>query len=393
MDFNMLNNYGEDDELKPKKQLNKKRVLKTILIITLVMIVIALIILYVKNNQFREFFDKYIFRKEVYENNLDTIELTEEDNNYAYAFGKNIVVLNKSTLSIYNSSGKKEHSLNIEISNPVFASNGKFLVIAENKGHKLYLISDNNVVWQNNIDGDIINITVNKNGYVSVIVNNTSYKTEITIYDTNGNKLFTKHLAIKYAIDVSISTDNKYLAIAEVNFSGTLIQSNIEVISIEEEISKEYMADSNKMIINIEYQDKNKLVCMYDDSIRVIENDKDTELMKYDNNNTLFVDINLESNISQIEKISSGPLNSNSSIKFMNITNNTSNSYELGGIPKAICSYKDVTAVNLGTEAIFIKTNGWLSKRYKSNQEIQNIILTNNIAGIVYKNKIEIVKL
>ncbi len=401
MDFYMLNNMGSENEQKPKRQLNKKRIIKIVIAIAIILLIITMIILYVKNVKVRDFFDKYIFRKEVYENNLDTIVLTEDDNNYAYAFDKNIVVLDKNILDIYNSSGKKEHSLNVEITNPIFDANNKFLVIAEAKGQKLYLISDNNILWQKNIEGDITNVTVNKTGYVSVVVSNTSYKTKIITYDESGNQLFTMKLASTYAIDVAISEDNKYLAIAEGNFSGTLIQSNIKIISIEkatsnqneESIEYTYMAEANKMIVNIEYQEKDKLVCMYDDSVHVIENNSDTELVKYDSKNTLFLDINLNSTIAQIEKISSGLLNSNSEIKFTNIINNSTSSYELGGIPKSIRSYKDVTAVNLGTEAIFVKTNGWLSKKYKSNQEIQDIILTNSIAGIVYKNKIEIVKL
>ena len=395
MDFYMLNNLEPTNGQKPKKTLNKKKLIKSIGIILIVLLIITMIILYVKNVKVREFFDKYIFRKEVYENNLDTIILTEEDNNYSYAFDKNIIVLNKNVLDIYNASGKKEHSLNIEITNPIFDADNKFLVVAEKKGQKMYVISGNNILWQQTVEGSIENVTVNKNGYVAIVTSDTSYKTVIMVYDTNGNCLFTNFLASTYAIDVAISEDNKFLAIAKANFSGTLIQSNIEILSIEKDSAEEdrskynYEAESNKLIVNIEYQDKDKLVCMYDDSIHIIENNNDTELLNYDYKNTLFLDINLNNTITQIEKISS----SNSQIKFTNIINHSENSYELGGIPKAIYSYQDITAINLGTEAIFVKTNGWLSKRYKSNQEIQNIIVTNNIAGIVYKNKIEIVKL
>lgn len=394
MDFYMLNNLGTNKEKKPKKQLNKKKLIKTIVGIFAILLIVVMTILYVKNEKVRNFFDVYIFRKEIYENNLDTIYLTEEDANYSYAFDKNIVVLNKNNLDIYNSSAKKEYNLNVEITNPIFDANSKYLVIAEHKGQKIYVIYDNNILWQKNVEGNISNITINKNGYVVAVISDTSYKTVIITYDSSGNELFKKYLATTYAIDVSVSEDNKYVAIAEADFSGTLIKSKVEIISVEEKAEKNiYNVDTNKLIINIEYQEKNKLVCMYDNSIHIIENDNDTELLKYDSNNILFVDINFNSNIAQIEKISSGWLNSNSIIKFTNIVHSNSSSYELGGIPKAIYSYRDITAVNLGTEVMFIKTNGWLVKRYKSNQEIQNIILTDSIAGIVYKNKIEIVKL
>lgn len=394
MDFEMLNNLVPENNPEPKKQLDIKKLKRIIIIVAIIVFIIIMTVLYVRNIKVRDFLDKYLFRKEVYENNLNSITLTEDDNNYSYAYNKNIVVLNNNTLDIYNSTGRKENSLNIEIANPIFDADNKFLAIAEANGQKLYVVSDDNILWQVNVEGDIINVTINKNGYVAVIVNNTGYKTEIITYDPNGNELFTQLLAVSYAIDASISDDNKYLAIAEANFSGTLIQSKISVISIQEQKSEyTYEAEANKLIINVEYQEKNRLVCMYDDSVHVIENNNDKEIVKYDSQNTLFLDINLNSTIAHIEKISSGALNLNSEIKFTNIINNSTNSYELEGVPKSICSYRGITAINLGSEVAFVKTSGWLAKRYKSTQEIQNIILANGIAGIVYKNKIEIVKL
>ena len=53
----------------------------------------------------------------------------------------------------------------------------------------------------------------------------------------------------------------------------------------------------------------------------------------------------------------------------------------------------DIIALNLGTEVEFINTSGWLAKRYVSNQEITNIVVSSNIAGIVYRDKVEIINL
>lgn len=393
MDSFVFNNLVPKKSPKPEKEVNKKKLIILISVILSIILIILIITLYINNSHVRNFFDKYIFRKEVYENNLETISLYEGDSNYSYAFGNDIVVLNNNNLDIYNSSAKKQQTLNVEISNPIFDADNKHLVIAEKDGQKIYSIADNNVLWQKNIEGDISTISVNKNGYVAVAVSNTGYKTTINTYDAEGNQLFAKHLATAYAIDVAISEDNKYLAIAECNLSGTMIQSNIEIINMDNRDTYNYQAETNKMIVNIEYQEKNKLVCMYDDSVEIIENNNSTEFIKCDYNNTLFLDINLNSSVAQIEKTSSGSLTPNSQIKFISTINKSTNTYEIEGIPKSVYSCYNVTAVNLGTEALFIRSNGWLVKRYISSQEIQDIILNNNIVGIVYKNKIEIIKL
>lgn len=128
-------------------------------------------------------------------------------------------------------------------------------------GQKLYCIQNKNIVWQKDIEGEIKGINVNKNGYVSVIISGTSYKSIVEIYDNNGKELFKRGLSTTTVIDTDISSDNKYLAIAETNFSGVLIQSTIEIVSMENAEKKpddaiiyKYEADSDNLITNIEYQ-------------------------------------------------------------------------------------------------------------------------------------------
>ena len=67
--------------------------------------------------------------------------------------------------------------------------------------------------------------------------------------------------------------------------------------------------------------------------------------------------------------------------------------YNIEGVASALEAFGNVIAINLGTEVDFINTNGWLIKRYNSSTEINNIILGENIAGIVYADKIEILNL
>lgn len=50
-------------------------------------------------------------------------------------------------------------------------------------------------------------------------------------------------------------------------------------------------------------------------------------------------------------------------------------------------------ALNLGSQIDFINTNGWLVKRYISQKEVNDIVVSEKIAGIIYKEKIEITSL
>ena len=67
--------------------------------------------------------------------------------------------------------------------------------------------------------------------------------------------------------------------------------------------------------------------------------------------------------------------------------------YTVTSVTKEIYTYGDIIALNLGTEIEFINTEGWLVKRYIANQEITNVVVSSNMAGIIYRDKIEIINL
>lgn len=392
--------WGETITNVEPQKVNKK---KLIIATTIAIIVVAAIIaigLYNTNKQARTWIDKNIFRKEIQQDKAATIEISENQNSNIYAFNKYIGILDKTKFTIYGNTGSKEKELEIQISNPIFNAANRFLAIAENKGQKLYLITDKEITWEAEIEGNISQILVNKNGYVAVVIVDTSYKTVIKMYNPQGKELFNTYLSSTRAVDVSISNDNKYLAIAEIDTSGTIIQSNIKVISIDKassdptnSLENTYKSEENKLITSIKYQDKNKLVCMYTDSIHEIVNEKDETLIELKDKKVIFQSILLNGNACQIEEKSSGLFTADSQVNIINTDSKSIKQYTADSIAKELYTYGNIMALNLGTEIEFINTDGWLVKRYVANQEITNIVVSDNLAGIIYRDKIEIVNL
>lgn len=388
------------DTTNKEKKVNKKKIVILTIIIVFVVIAIITIGLYSTNDKAREWIDKNIFRKEVLQDKVATIDLKENQDSNIYAFNKYIGILNKTKFSIYNSTGSQEKTLDLQISNPIWGSANRFLAIAENKGKKVYLISDKDIAWEAEVEGNISQVHVNKNGYVAVVIVDTSYKTVIKTYNPQGKELFNTYLSSTRAVDVSISNDNKYLAIAEVDTSGTMIQSSIKVISIDKastdptnSLENTYKGEENKLITNIKYQNKNKLVCMYTDSIHQIENGEDITLIDNQNKKVIFQSVNLVNRACSIEEKSSGLFTADSLVNIVNIENHEIKQYTASSVTKELYTYGNIIAINLGTEVEFISTDGWLVKRYVANQEITNIVVSDSIAGIIYRDKIEIINL
>lgn len=393
-----MKNFWKEPET---KKINKKRIAIIIIIAIVVIAIITIGIRYLKNENFREWFDTQILRKEVNQDKLATIDIKEEDNPQVYAYNQYIGVLSKNEFKIYGSTAKEEKSLQVEISNPIFASNNRYLAIAENKGKKIYYVTDKDIAWEKTVEGNIAQVSISKNGYVAIKLVDTSYKTIIAVYDEKGEPLFNKFISTMRVSDFAMTDDNKYLAIAEIDTSGINIKSQIEVFSVEKAKTDSknskvatYEFENNELITNIKYQDKEKLTCMSKDKITefTLDGNKE-ELFNNENKKTTFQTIELTNNVAEIEEKTSDLFSADSVVTIINTENKNTSIYTAKAVTKEIYTCENIIALNLGTEIEFINTGGWLVKRYKATQEITNVALSSNMAGIIYRDKIEIINL
>lgn len=192
--------------------------------------------------------------------------------------------------------------------------------------------------------------------------------------------------------------DGKYLAIAEIDINGAVIKSSIKIIEVEKASTGDTVnsvifkqnADSNKMITDIKYQEKGQLLCIYDDSIHMIYQEKETTLLEF-NKNVQMTSIDLKSYAVRAEEISTGLFSSKTDIILTNTLSKSETTYSIDSVIKSLTSCNQVVAVNLGTEVDLINLNGWLEKKYTSTQEIKDIVLGQSIAGIVYRDRIKII--
>ena len=208
----------------------------------------------------------------------------------------------------------------------------------------------------------------------------------------SGTELFRDFIWSTNVVDIDIAPSNKYVAVAEVNCSGILIQSNIKIISIEKATKHETedaviyksSAKEGALIINMQYQTGDRLIAVYDNHIESIC-DNEVEEIDYSQEDVSFVDVN-----NKIIKI----VNKNSKIVLQVISNDLKDikEYEIEEL-KALSVYENVISLNLGTEIRFYNNSGWLIKKYYTNQEVNKITISNNLAGIIYNDKIELISL
>lgn len=380
-----------------KEKRKKKKIFNITIITSIILIIITIIALYIANKNVKTFIDTYILKKEITEKDANTLIIDTENISLIYAYDKNLVIYNDGNINFYNSSGKETGKMEITLSKPIADSQKDYLVLGDYGSQKICLIKSNNLIWQKDIEGKISKINVNKNGYVAVTITGTTYESIVMVYTPKGELLFSKYLST-YVIQTEISEDNKYLAIGEIDNAGITPVSKVEIISIELATTNAenatvntYEAEANEMITGLKYQRKNKLLCSFDDYI--LKMTQNTTEKIYENTNlTAYVDINLSREFLRIDKEESSVFKSDYRLKINN-TEGKEKIYIIEGSIKDVIDKGKRIALTLGKEVQFVSNQGRLIKRYTSSQEIKNVIISNKIGAIIYKDKIDIIKL
>lgn len=381
------------------RAINKRKIAIIICVAVISILILSFILLYMFNKNFRRWADVHILMKVVHEGSLSSIEIDEAENVSIYAYDKYVAIVNGKKMEIYNSSAKDVASHEVNIITPIFGANGKYLTVGDKGRQKVYLVSGTKVLWNADVEGSISRVSVNENGYVSVVCVGSTYKSVICVYDTKGNQLFKTYIPNNIVVDSTVSSDNKYLSFAEVDTGKTSIQSTVKIISIKDATGTSsnafvntYSIPDNQLIINLKYQGSKNLICMCDGGIYLLADGNQNQIINFNEEGKKysFAGINLSNTIYGIEESSDGIQNQKSNVLIKSTASKKNREYTIDGIAKETASSDDNIAINLGNEIYFINSKGWLIKQYIANQEVKRVIVSDRLAAIVFKDKIEI---
>ena len=103
--------------------------------------------------------------------------------------------------------------------------------------------------------------------------------------------------------------------------------------------------------------------------------------------------VNLNNRAMLLEEISTGEYTADTRVRIVNPLTLKEKQYVINGVAKSIVTSENRIAVNLGTELHIIDKNGILLQKYISKSEINDVVMTDGLVGVVYRNKICIINL
>ena len=322
-------------------------------------------------------------------------------NNYIDIEGtlSNLIVISSNYVTGYSNEAKEEFDLFVSFQEIVSDSAGDYCIVGEKNGTNVYMICGSQKVWESSVTGNIYDVYVNKNGYAAVIYKQSGYKSLVKIITPLGEELFTSYLASTYALDVSITNDNKTLAIAEVDTEGIHVVSTIKIIDInnlQNKDIKKIELDENSLLVDVEYNDKNELLIMTDSKFQLYKDGALKDVLSYDYSNTINATIENKKNIITVSKEETGLFDVKYNLCIYTCGDELEKEeYELYDLPKQIKAFNDVIALVMEDELLVINTNGKLVKKCDISRNIKSVVLfdNGNTIGLIFRDKIEFIKI
>ena len=378
-------------------KISKKQVIRTILIILGILLVIILG-LYVGDEKSRYWIEKNILGTSIEEEDLPKIEYEQDKNIKVIAYQDYVATILENQLKIYNKNGKLETEISINVTNPIFATNKKYLLIGDLEKNNLYMIYRDTLQWEKKLDDEITSLTITENGAVGVILTNKTYKSIISVYNITGTEVFKIYLSTTHANKMTISNDMKFMSFIEFNFSGTTTESKVKTVDVSkvknsatDAIIHTYLPENDEVIVNIKYY-KDKLIVSTDNAAYLYQNGNKNEIYRF-NDRTKFADINLDGKICVVEESPKSIMNNDFEIKIIDPDTKKENINQLKSTIKNINCYGDIIIAETGNEAKIINKLGWLIKTFKTSRNIKQISMAQNVVAIIYKSKIEILSI
>jgi len=175
-----------------------------------------------------------------------------------------LLVCGTNAVSLYSGSGTQYIDLQVSMVSPAVGLAEESAVIYDAGGSSLYLIRERNLVLKMECEGTLLSASVNKEGLLTTVSQESGYRGVVSVFDQNGNPRAILRLSSAYITDAVLSDDGTSLWVVTVGqtsgaFLSTLSCYNLSTVidnEINYEIAPVVSFDlGNSVILSLKYSD------------------------------------------------------------------------------------------------------------------------------------------
>ena len=158
---------------------------------------------------------------------------------------------------------------------PDLAAGGDIAVAYDIGGTVLYVMDSKGLRWQQEVEGDLIAVTVNSHGYVTATYNKSGAKAAVTVWDNSGALKFTFLSSERFVMTAALGRDDRTLAAVSMGQEDGKFQSFLVLYHTDSDKAVASSAVEGGVVYTLESMQKEfcavteQALYMLDDSGRI----------------------------------------------------------------------------------------------------------------------------
>jgi hypothetical protein len=184
--------------------------------------------------------------------------------------GSGIIVLRKDSFEIFNSTAKEIFHDNHSFLNPELDVSNGYAIIYSRASGAVELINRFGVIFETDLDNDILTAAVGKKGNMVIATKSISAQSELTVFDKKGEIVFSWECAAERIAAVALSDDGKSVAVAVIGAADAELYSRVLVFDFDKSESVVERNYPENAVIKLKFGSDDKLITVGDKILSII---------------------------------------------------------------------------------------------------------------------------
>jgi len=322
---------------------------------------------------------------------IDTNTITaNSQNKFSIEFGKKsklictagyIVKDNDGFLEWINDQGTVVQKSQTKLIDPIIKSDGDFLIAAEMNGRNVEVYNKLSLAWKTEIEDNIQNVNVNRNGYAAVVRAYPGFKSAVEVYNQKGKKLYFSCRADNTIVEAFVLPNNITTVLNTLNTNACALESIIEMLQMKSgkvEVIKKFALD-NSLVLKLQTLGDSSFILASQNDVTGV-NDAGAIIYKKKFKRVQSISA-FNNDTSAIAGVEQDKKTNKNVVEFINSKNEPLNALQFDAVIKGMVAGKDVIIVNLGRKVVIMNRHGRILGGATASSDILKVdFISNNKA-------------
>ncbi len=289
-----------------------------------------------------------------------------------------VIECSKNSIRGLNKNEQEQWVEQITVNNPLLKTAGEYLLVGDMGGKEIYLFNGKSVKWNKRMDGNIVNIDITDEGYISVLNETSGYRGMLTVFNRNGNVVLSRTVLENFPLLARVSPSGKRYVISCISSMGIQAETGLIFGKLSSKEDTEITPQKEQLFPFAWYLNSDLLCTVSHSSVMCFDQDGKTAWEnQFDENQVYCADISEGKHLVMVlrddAKSGSTAKGDKTLVRIYDKEGKVYGESSIEGKVKNIKTYGSMIAVNAGREIYVISPKGKILDKCSSKTDVSEL--------------------